>query len=378
MFYEDSHYSPFSFHTLKLPSKLILVFAVAKKVIFVFECGAHLEFALGLTGHFLFDEGGHTRLRMKFSQRSISSESKKNPICSRSVGSVNSVNNNIDVSVSRSCNNTNIGDTKENMDTREDIKDIRDVKEISKEDTRDTKFIEDLKGTRFIEDLKGTRFIEDLKDTRFIEDVKDINNTANEIYLYLDDTRKRSGTLLFSSKQSYEKYKSKKFGVDFLANFDVDSYNRMESKNMETKTTETKDQVISFDDWKKIFKTRKRIIATLLTDQKLICGIGNYLRSEILYKSQIHPRTKSDKLTDEELKNLLQYTIEIMRSSLSKRGHTIMNYTDPLGRKGGFEAVIYGQSTKTRDQYRRDVRTLKLSKKGQNIYWSPEVQKLKT
>jgi len=51
-------------------------------------------------------------------------------------------------------------------------------------------------------------------------------------------------------------------------------------------------------------KSRKMMISAFLLSQKIFCGIGNYIRNEALYISKIHPRQKTNKLTDIQIKDL--------------------------------------------------------------------------
>ena len=56
-----------------------------------------------------------------------------------------------------------------------------------------------------------------------------------------------------------------------------------------------------------------------LLDQKLFPGVGNYLKSEILYKSEIHPDAKWDQISKDKIyrilknsKNLIEEVIKMV------------------------------------------------------------------
>jgi len=51
-------------------------------------------------------------------------------------------------------------------------------------------------------------------------------------------------------------------------------------------------------------KNLNKEIGIVLMDQKIISGLGNYLRADILYLSKIDPFRKVNKLSDEEIKNI--------------------------------------------------------------------------
>lgn len=63
------------------------------------------------------------------------------------------------------------------------------------------------------------------------------------------------------------------------------------------------DEKTTFDVFKeRITKKMKLEIGIVLMNQKLISGIGNYLRADILWSSKISPFRKVNKLSEEELK----------------------------------------------------------------------------
>jgi formamidopyrimidine-DNA glycosylase len=51
-------------------------------------------------------------------------------------------------------------------------------------------------------------------------------------------------------------------------------------------------------------KNLTKSIGNVIMDQKTISGIGNYLRSDILYMSKINPFRKVESLTDNEIKRI--------------------------------------------------------------------------
>ncbi len=56
---------------------------------------------------------------------------------------------------------------------------------------------------------------------------------------------------------------------------------------------------------------RRRSLASLYLDQRFIAGIGNYLRSEILFKAGLHPATRPLQLALRERNRLARATLEI-------------------------------------------------------------------
>jgi endonuclease-8 len=66
-----------------------------------------------------------------------------------------------------------------------------------------------------------------------------------------------------------------------------------------------------------------RSLAALYLDQKFLAGSGNYLRSEILFCSGLHPQQRPRDLGRGELGKLARQTLEITRRSYATAGITL-------------------------------------------------------
>ncbi len=64
----------------------------------------------------------------------------------------------------------------------------------------------------------------------------------------------------------------------------------------------------------------KRQLAVLLLDQHFLAGMGNYLRSEVLFESRLDPMLRPIDLSAEELVRLSSALLAIPRSSYETRG----------------------------------------------------------
>ena len=67
---------------------------------------------------------------------------------------------------------------------------------------------------------------------------------------------------------------------------------------------------------------RRRTLATLYLDQAYMAGIGNYLRSEILYAARLHPELRPESLGRGQLGELARQTLSISRRSYNTGGIT--------------------------------------------------------
>ena len=120
-------------------------------------------------------------------------------------------------------------------------------------------------------------------------------------------------------------------------------------------------------------KYPNHIIGSLLMEQKVMAGVGNYLRSEILYAARVNPHSKVGSLTDEQLARLHSKTYELADASYRAGGASIQHYSDIHSNKGQFEfqMLVYGRK-KTPGGL--EIRAEKLGKETQTTYWCPSLQ----
>lgn len=64
------------------------------------------------------------------------------------------------------------------------------------------------------------------------------------------------------------------------------------------------DPELDADGFREMFIRRKAAVKTLLLDQKLVCGMGNYYSHDILFQARIHPMRRACDLTREEYDKL--------------------------------------------------------------------------
>ncbi len=134
----------------------------------------------------------------------------------------------------------------------------------------------------------------------------------------------------------------------------------------------SKEQVVSI--WRK--KPTANICRVLLEDQNLICGIGNYIKSEILYRSRVYPFATVDKLTDDTLYQLYLEARIVANLAFTDGGASLYTYTDLSGNKSEltfkFKLQVYG---KDMDPEGRVVTKHETPDK-RTTHWVSEVQTL--
>ena len=131
---------------------------------------------------------------------------------------------------------------------------------------------------------------------------------------------------------------------------------------------------ISDDELKErlVFMRSNKTIAQAIMDQSVISGVGNYIKSESLYRARISPHRIISEMKDEEFSALNTSIKYIIGKSYNLKSKMTMkdfdNYNDP---KYNIEMSVYSQKE---DIYGHEVIKEK-TKDGRNTYWVPQVQK---
>lgn len=130
---------------------------------------------------------------------------------------------------------------------------------------------------------------------------------------------------------------------------------------------------ITLEGWLSIYNSKrlgKRKIIDILLDQKLVCGIGWYLATEILYYSAIHPLRLGNTLSQKDLDLIRVNAHKIILLSYLYGGLTIESFISPDGQIGTYPAVIYG---KERDPNGFTIVNEKMSS-GRTAHYVAEIQ----
>ena len=93
-------------------------------------------------------------------------------------------------------------------------------------------------------------------------------------------------------------------------------------------------------------KKDNKNICEVLMNQKIVSGIGNYIKAESLWYSRINPHSFVKDLTDENLETLYKAVLFVINKSYKEQGASIQSYYTFDGNKGtavsGF--VVYGKN----------------------------------
>lgn len=115
-------------------------------------------------------------------------------------------------------------------------------------------------------------------------------------------------------------------------------------------------------------KLKNKKICEFLLEQKYTAGIGNYIRSEVLFDCHLSPHRLCSTLSDNRITKLYISIIKIITESYQAGGLTIGDYKDPWNNPGRFVPKVYGK---------RDDPRVVSEKDGNNrtIWWRPDKQK---
>jgi formamidopyrimidine-DNA glycosylase len=171
--------------------------------------------------------------------------------------------------------------------------------------------------------------------------------------LYFDDTR-RMGNVEVITHQEIPYYFSK-LGPDLLA------------LALDEKTW------ISLENWLTIFSLKRlqnKEICQILLDQDLVAGIGNYLKSEILYYAGVAPQRIVSTITKTEWDRIRICAHKIILLSYSYGGLTIESFISPDGSPGRYPKAVYGNK---QDPSGNPVIRI-TTKDNRSTFWVPNIQ----
>lgn len=117
----------------------------------------------------------------------------------------------------------------------------------------------------------------------------------------------------------------------------------------------------------KLLEDKSGSIKGALTDQHLLAGIGNVYSDEMLYQSGIHPKSKTDKLSEADRKNLYKKMKEVLKMAIDKDGERSEFPVDYL--------ITHRKDGEDCPKCSGKIKQIKVS--GRSTYFCPSCQKEK-
>ena len=94
---------------------------------------------------------------------------------------------------------------------------------------------------------------------------------------------------------------------------------------------------VSYKDFRDLFRKKKGRIKPVLMDPFFVVGIGNIYADEILWECGLHPLSRVENLTDNDIKNIYSWTRKILEKAIKFKGSSMDDYRVPSGEKGEFQ-----------------------------------------
>lgn len=120
---------------------------------------------------------------------------------------------------------------------------------------------------------------------------------------------------------------------------------------------------------------RRRSLKDLLTDQKLISGIGNIYASEILFRSGLSPLRLGDSLSDEEIAELCEQCKSVIAQAVRQRGSHVSDYVDAYNRTGRYQAFHRVYAREGEPCFICNTPVERIKQKGRSTFFCPVCQR---
>ena len=204
----------------------------------------------------------------------------------------------------------------------------------------------------------GKYLLLELKDKGWL--VIHFGMTGKMDYFNHDEVHKHAQlTLSFEEGSKLSFICPRKFGKLFLAD-SVEGFKEQQKLGPHASD-------LSEEEFLQLFESKKGSVKTALMDQSFIAGLGNLYVDEMLFHSGIHPKTRVEKLSNDDLSKMYRNMVEVLETvTRSKtegtripesylRSHRTEGESCPNG-KGKIEMIKVG---------------------GRSTYFCPECQQLK-
>lgn len=127
--------------------------------------------------------------------------------------------------------------------------------------------------------------------------------------------------------------------------------------------------------FEKIVKSSNVAIKPLIMDQKKIGGIGNIYANDALFWAKIHPERKAKDLKNNEIKELYNAILYVLKKGLKNGGASELNYVNALGQEGKYQHhfLAYAQDGKPCSRCKNIIKKITLG--GRGTYFCESCQK---
>jgi len=118
------------------------------------------------------------------------------------------------------------------------------------------------------------------------------------------------------------------------------------------------------------FLKKKTEIKRALLDQNVMSGVGNIYADEALWRSKMHPETRTEKLDTKRISQLISSATEVMSEALAVGGTSFDDlYINVNGESGYFERslAVYGQEGEGCPRCGREIRRITFANRSSHF-----------
>ena len=123
---------------------------------------------------------------------------------------------------------------------------------------------------------------------------------------------------------------------------------------------------LSLEQFKSSFENRKTHIKKVIMDQSVAAGIGNWMADDILYQAKIHPKMKTNNISDDHIKSVYDAMQNVIEVAIKHEAH----YKDFP------EDFFIHIREEGADCHHTDSKIEKIKVGGRTTYFSPKWQEL--
>ena len=138
--------------------------------------------------------------------------------------------------------------------------------------------------------ITGWIMFKDAKNVKYSFEIKLSNKIFN---IYIEDKTKLSEMEILDEEEHIKSIN--KLGIDIFT------------------------EEFTIDNFKMEIKKKRMILASFLLKQEIFCGIGNYIKNEVLYMDNLDINCKTNILTDEQIENLYKNILFVAYSCLMEQ-----------------------------------------------------------
>ncbi len=127
--------------------------------------------------------------------------------------------------------------------------------------------------------------------------------------------------------------------------------------------------------FRKMLKSKKRLIKPLLLDQTFLAGLGNIYVDEALFQAGIQPESLSNAIPAKNAAWLHSAIQSILQNSIDAQGTTVLNFSHGDNLTGTYQAAlqVYGRSKEPCLICEHPIKKIKLGQRG--THFCPTCQK---